>query len=157
MTRAALVAALFCFGVIRAEAQSPLDRRVTLHVRDVALRDALDRIATLASVRLSYSGDNLPLDRRVSVSRDTTRLEELLGELVRPFAVAPVAVASDHVVLTPRAAATPDSTPRAIAVLERVVVTGSVVAAPERPLPVALDVVPGREMMFTTPLIASLP
>jgi outer membrane receptor protein involved in Fe transport len=144
MKRAALFTALFCFGAARAEAQSPLDTRITLHARDVALRDALDRVALLAGVRLSYSGDHLPLDRRVSVSRDSARLEELLGELVRPFAVVPVAITADHVVLTPRVAVRTDSAMRGIAVLDRVVVTGSVVAASERPLPIALDVVRGQ-------------
>src|SRR5687768_18057011 len=101
MIRAALLAALFCLVAIGAEAQqlSPLDRRVTLHARDIALRDALDRIAIQASVRLSYSGDNLPLDRRVSVARDTALLSDVLMDLVRPYAVRALAVADDHVVL----------------------------------------------------------
>lgn len=144
MRRAALVAALCCIGVHRVDAQTTaLDRRVSLHVRDVALRDALDRLALQASVRLSYSGDHLPLDRRVSANRDTARLGEVLTDLVRPFAVRPVAVGADHVVLAPIGTAAADSV-RAIQVLDRVVVTGSVVAASERPLPVAIDVVSGR-------------
>lgn len=146
MKRAALLAALFCVGASRVEAQSPLDQLVTLHVQDVALRHALDRIALAAGVRLSYSGDDLPLDRRVSVSRERVRLAELLGDLVRPYAVEPLAVGPDHVALSPRHGPAADSEGRAIAVLERVVVTGSVIAASERPLPVALDVVRGRDI-----------
>jgi outer membrane receptor protein involved in Fe transport len=148
MIRAALLAALFSFVAIGAEAQesSPLDRRVTLHVRDIALRDALDRVALQAGVRLSYSGDNLPLDRRVSVSRDSALLSDVLMDLVRPYAVRALAVADDHVALAPLRTASADSASRSIQVLERVVVTGSVIAASERPLPVAIDVVSGREM-----------
>jgi hypothetical protein len=55
MNRAALCLALLCAGVSVAAAQSaegPLSRRITLHVRDVALRDALDRVAALARFRL---------------------------------------------------------------------------------------------------------
>ena len=148
MTRAALLAALFCFVAVGAEAQqsSPLDRRVTLHARDIALRDALDRIAIQAGVRLSYSGDNLPLDRRVSVARDTALLAEVLMDLVRAYAVRALAVADDHVVLAPLRTGSADTASRSVQVLERVVVTGSVIAASERPLPVAIDVVSGREM-----------
>jgi outer membrane receptor protein involved in Fe transport len=155
MRRAALPLALLV-AVHTAAAQSqqsppspsPLDKRVTLHVRNVALRDALDRIALLASIRLSYSGDNLPLDRRVSLDRDSSAISEVLRELLRGYAVDPVAVATDHVVLAPRQVAAPDSmaAQSAIAVLERVVVTGSVIGASERPLPIALDIVKGRDI-----------
>ena len=145
-------AALLCLamtGVARAEAPAaddPFQRKITLHARDLSLRDAIDRIALLAKVRISYSGDNLPLDRRVEVARDTATLGEVLGELLRPYPVQPVVVAADHIVLSPRERAAPDTLSRSIAVLDRVVVTGSVLGAPERPLPIALDVVPGREI-----------
>ena len=143
-TVALMLALLLAAG--DAAGQSPLERRVTLHVKDVALRDALDRIAVLASVRLSYSGDHLPLDRRVSVDRDTTAVAVVLGDLLHGFPVAPVAAASDHIVLTPRVSADPDTVSHSIAVLERVVVTGSVLGGSERALPIALDVVLGRDI-----------
>ena len=148
MIRAALLAALFCLGAIGVEAQesSPLARQVTLHARDIALRDALDRLALQAGVRLSYSGDNLPLDRRVSISRDSAPLSDVLMDLVRPFAVRALAVSNDHVVLAPLRLGRADSVSRSVQVLERVVVTGSVIAASERPLPVAIDVVSGRDI-----------
>jgi iron complex outermembrane recepter protein len=125
---------------------SPLDRRVTVHLRDVALRDALDRVAILADIRLSYSGDNLPLDRRVSIWRDSALVSDVFVELLAPHGVEARAVSTDHVVLVPRVAIAVDSLPRSIAVLDRVVVTGNVLAGPERELPIALDVVSGREI-----------
>jgi outer membrane receptor protein involved in Fe transport len=146
MNRAALFLALLCLGSVAAGAQSPLERRVTLHVRDVALRDALDRIAALADIRLSYSGDNLPLDRRVSVASDTSAVAQVLGELFGAYPVDPVVVGSDHIVLTPRSGSVGDAPTRDVAVLDRIVVTGNVVAAPTRELPIALDVVPGRDI-----------
>jgi iron complex outermembrane receptor protein len=142
----ALVAALVCVVASSAGAQSMVDRRVTLHARDIALRDALDRIALAATVKLSYSGDNLPLDRRVSVDRDSAPVLDVLGELVRPYGVDAVAISSDLIVLAPRRGVATDSAARSIAVLERVVVTGSVIAASERPLPIALDVIQGRDI-----------
>ncbi len=166
MTRAALAGgvALLCVCAGSASAQTPppalvsvvanadtvtsdpLGRRVSVKLRDVALRDALDRVAVAASVRLSYSGENLPLDRRVSIARDSATVSDILEELLRGFAVQPLAVAPDHIVLAPRAATAGDTAARGVAVLDRVVVTGSVIAASERPLPVALDVVRGREV-----------
>ena len=152
MKVAALFTALLCLGISPARAQAPapvnvepLQRRISVHLRDVSLRDALDNVAALAGIRLSYSGDNLPLDRRVSVSRDTATVADVLDELLRTFPVEPVVVANDHVVLTPRDPSMRDSEAHGIAVLDRVVVTGSVIAASERPLPVALDVVRGRD------------
>ena len=85
MRRAALVTALLCLGFSTAEAQSSstitensvLQRRISIHLRDVALRDALDRVALIAGIRLSYSGETIPLDRRVSVSRDTSSIADV--------------------------------------------------------------------------------
>jgi outer membrane cobalamin receptor len=146
MTRVALCVALLLSAITSADAQSPLERRVSIHVRDVSLREALDRVAVLGAIRLSYSGDNLPLDRRVTVDRDTARIAEILEDLLRSYPVAPVAVANDHVVLSPRETQATDSTTRGIAVLDRVVITGSVIDSPERALPIALDVIRGRDI-----------
>jgi hypothetical protein len=142
MKRTALVASLLCCIASVAVAQSPLDRRISIHVRNVALRDALDRVAALADVRLSYSGDHLPLDRRVSVSKDTTPVSDVLVDLLKAFPVQPVAVGSDHIVLAPNSSF--DVSSRAVTVLERVVVTGSAIGEHERSLSMALDVVAGR-------------
>src|SRR5207244_2911246 len=128
MIRAALVTTLLCLGFASAEAQSfsaaadsgVLHRRISIHMRDVALRDALDRVALLAGIRLSYSGETIPLDRRVSLSRDTASVAEVLDDLLRTYPVQPVAVAEDHVVLTPREPAQPDSSARGLAVLDRI-------------------------------------
>lgn len=148
MTRAALLAALLWLAVPRADAQAPpaspapLERRVSVHLRGIALREALDRLALQTGIRLSYSGDHLPLDRSVTLVRDSAALGDVLRDLVGPFEVRVVAVASDHVVLAPVRPGTGDDR---VQVLDRVVVTGSVIAASERPLPVAIDVVSGRD------------
>ena len=155
MKLAALLAALLTIELAAANggAQAPapyntepLQRRISVHLRDVALRDALDRIALAARVRLSYSGENLPLDRLVSVSHDTITLGDLLDELLHAYPVQPLVVAADHIVIAPREATAADTTPVGIALLDRVVVTGSVIGASERPLPVALDVIRGGDI-----------
>lgn len=144
-----------------APTPDPLSIRISLHVHDVALREALDRVAALAGIRVSYSGDVVPLDRRVSAAHDDAPVGEILLHLLRGIAAAPRVVAADHVVLAPRARADTARPPPAI--LERVVVTGSVAGAPERALSMALDVVPGRaaerrdEGSLSSILAASVP
>src|SRR5262245_9515331 len=69
--------------------QPPLDRQISLHENGVPLRDALDRLAVAARIRLAYSADLLPLDRRVclafrSVAAGTALVELLEGVAVEP-------------------------------------------------------------------------
>lgn len=123
-------------------AADPLSRRITIRVRDVALRDALDRVAVLAGIRVSYSAETVVLDRRVSLVRDDVTVEDAFSALLAGQRLRAVAVAADHVVLVPTSPL--DTTPRPVAMLERVVVTGSVAGTAERHLTLALDVVDGR-------------
>ena len=147
MKRALLaLALLLSASVASAQAPDTLGKRVTLNVRDISLRDALDRIAALSGTRISYSGDNLPLDRRVSVQSAALVVLDVLRELLRAFPVDATPIAPDHIVLTPRAPVVGDSVAISLAVLDRVVVTGSVLGVPERPLPIALDVVRGKDI-----------
>jgi len=130
---------------------APLDRLVTLHEREVSLRDALDRLAAAARVRLAYSADLLPLDRRVCAVYRSVAVGTALTELLEGVAVEPVVADSDRVVLAPasalQAAAAPGPTlTRRTDVLERVVVTGTVNGSAQRAVPVALDVIDGREL-----------
>jgi iron complex outermembrane receptor protein len=130
---------------------TPLDRLITLHEREVSLRDALDHLAAAARVRLAYSADLLPLDRRVCAVYRSVAVGTALTELLEGVAVEPVAADSDRVVLAPTsanmaaAAAAPTVTQRAN-VLDRVVVTGTVNGSAQRAVPVALDVIDGREL-----------
>jgi iron complex outermembrane receptor protein len=125
----------------------PMDRIVALEAVDVALRDALDRLAVAARVRLSYSSDLVPTARRVCVSWHALPLGSALAELLRGTGVEARAVGGDHVALAPvphgpAAVRRPPTT----TVLENIVVTGSAAGAPRRPLSVAMDVVEGAEL-----------
>ena len=125
----------------------PLDRRVSLHVRDVSLRDALDRISAEAGIRLSYATETVPLDSRVCASFDSTALGSALTLLLRETTVLPIAAGGDHVVLAP--APTPavaEARERIPKILDRVVITGNAVEAPERRLTVAMNVVSGAQL-----------
>lgn len=151
MKTAALTLALLSLLSLPGRAQSdapgpadPLQRRVTIHARDLALRDALDRVAVLAGIRLSYSGESVALARRVSLDHDDATLDVVLSELLAGQPARPQVIAADHVVLVPVSVTSAES-PQ-VPVLERVVVTGSVAGASERPLTLALTIIDGRTL-----------
>ncbi|HEX3868569.1 MAG TPA: TonB-dependent receptor plug domain-containing protein, partial [Gemmatimonadaceae bacterium] len=136
-----------------AQWTSPLDRRITIHAAQLSLRDALDRVAASAKLRLSYSAELLPLDRAVCVSAEAMPAGQVLSNLLSNVNVAAVVAGADQVVLAPRSPAHPFSdsaqTPHATRspeLLDRVVVTGSAIGAPERELTVGLDVVNGQQL-----------
>ena len=129
---------------------APLERRVSLQLRDVSLRDALDRVMVVAHVRISYSAELLPLDRSVRATFDSASVETVLGALLRDVAVAPVVSGGNQIVLAPVRDARglePSPAPRAVgtAALDRVVVTGTADGGMQRALPVALAIIDGRD------------
>jgi iron complex outermembrane receptor protein len=134
---------------------APLDTPVSFRARGIALRDALDRLGARSSIPLAYSGELLPLDRSVCVVADRQPLGRVLSVLLGGTEVEPSVVAGRVVLVPVRAGVT--ATPR-ISVLERVVVTGSVVAAARRPLTVGLTVVDGQSLRraHATSLAAAL-
>src|SRR5436305_4387125 len=113
---------------------APLDRRVTLHSRDLALRDALDRLAAAARLRLSYSAELLPLDRHVCVAYDSAAAGTVLSGLGDGAAVSPMIAGADQVVLAPSSRRQTASVERGgeVNVLDRVLVTGAAVGRPDR-------------------------
>jgi outer membrane cobalamin receptor len=128
---------------------TPLDRAITVHMRDTSLREALDRVAVVANVRVSYSAELLPLDRSVCVSADGVPVGTVLTRLLAGVDVVPVTGGGDQIVLTPRPATAQPMSPemaRSLGVLDRVVVTGSAIGVSEREVTVGLDVVSGQEL-----------
>jgi len=134
---------------------TPLDRRVSLHGRDISLREALDRLSATARFRVSYVAELLPLSRPVCLAYDGVAAGAVLEDLLDGAAAEAVVVGSDHIVLAPvRAAIQPaavvSSEPvammRTVGLLDRVVVTGSAAGGSQRSLPVALDVVNGNQL-----------
>ena len=145
-----------CAADASAEAQvardhpPPLNRPLVFHARDLALRDALDRLSRAARIRISYSAELLPLERRVCVSQTATTVGDALAELLRDTPVEAVVAGADHVVLALRRRAEAEPQPEdelgRTVELEQVVVTGSAAGAPRRALPVALDVIGGAQL-----------
>ncbi len=125
----------------------PLGTRISIKAHDVALRDALDRLTALSGVQLAYSPDFLPLDRRVCLNAEREPLGALLGSLLRGAHVQ-VLVVGGRVVLSPGAvpAQQTEGMAQRVNVLDRVVVTGSAVAAPRRPLTIGVEVIDGEQL-----------
>jgi iron complex outermembrane receptor protein len=122
----------------------PLAASVTLHARGLSLRDALDRLGAQSGVPLAYSSDLLPLDRPVCVVADHQPLGRVLATLLEGTNVEAMLVAG-KVVLAPSTSAAPREAPK-VSVLERVIVTGSAIAATRRPLAVGVEVIDGDEI-----------
>jgi iron complex outermembrane recepter protein len=130
----------------------PLARKVSLHGREISLREALDRLAAAARVRLSYTAELLPLSRAVCLAYESAPVGTVLEDLLDGTALRPVAAGDDQVVLAPTPAPTPSAAPqivvmaRQVSVLDRVVVTGSTAGGSQRSLPYALDVISGSQL-----------
>jgi len=128
--------------------EAPLDRAVSLRATELTLRDALDRISAAARVRLSYSSDLIPLDRRVCVNINRKPLGDVLAALVASSGARPVAIGG-QVVLSPAPPSSPvlaGGVTERESVLERIVATGSPAGVARRPLTVGLGIVEGRDL-----------
>jgi len=129
---------------------APLDRIVSVQLPDAALRDALDKVATLARVELSYSNELLPAERRVCLALDRVAIGAVLETLLQGTTLRPVVIGSTQIVLAPSRPAAPTLSVapmmRRANVLDRVVVTGTPDGAPQRGSPFALEVIEGATL-----------
>jgi|GEM_PF-498140 len=128
---------------------APLDRIVSVRLTDTPIRDALDKVAELAHVELSYSRELLPNDRRMCVSLDRVTVGAVFETLLAGTTLRPIVIGSAQVVLAPsRTAAGLEvgATTRRASVLDRVVVTGTPDGASQRGSPFALDIIDGATL-----------
>src|SRR5829696_4233322 len=56
-----------------------LARRVSLHGRDISLREALDRLSAAAGIRLSYTAELLPLSSAVCLNYESMPVGDVLS------------------------------------------------------------------------------
>src|SRR5947207_13874351 len=66
----------------RGRPASPLERHVTVHLRDVSLAQALRTLEALGGVRVSFSSDIVPVTKQVSVDMDDGTLREALRRVL---------------------------------------------------------------------------
>ncbi|MGV3709286.1 MAG: TonB-dependent receptor plug domain-containing protein [Gemmatimonas sp.] len=134
---------------------APLDRAISLRAEDIPLRDALDRVASVANVRLTYSADLLPRDRRVCLDLERVSAGIVLTELLRSTQLRPLAIDGDNVVLAPARGPTvsePAPVPAQLSTvsqLEQIVVTGTAEGATRRSSPYAMEVINGSQLVNT--------
>jgi len=139
-------------GIIVANPASVMERVVSLHGRSVSLREALDRLAAAAHIRLSYAAEQLDLSRPVCLEYESATVSRILADLLQGAQVQPVVIGDDQVALAvvkEQSVARTDPAPqmmKQVGLLDRVVVTGSAIGASQRALPIALDVVGGQQL-----------
>lgn len=81
---------LFLVVPLMAQAESrqdPLGVEITLTLKEVSLREALDKIGEHAEVKFVFSSNKLRLDEKVSVSVVQQKLGQVLSELLTPLKI----------------------------------------------------------------------
>lgn len=131
---------------------APLDRAISLNEKDIALSAALDKVAAVSKVRLTYSPDLLPRDRRVCLDLDKISAGVVLTELLKGTMLRPLAVDGENVVLAPARGPTvsePAPLPEqlsTISELDQIVVTGTADGGEKRSTPFAVEVIDGKTL-----------
>ena len=129
---------------------APLDRSISITESELPLRVALDRIANVSHLRLTYSADLLPRDKRVCLDLDKVPAGVVLTELLKGTALRPLAMDGDNVVLAPaRGPTVSESVPQklnTISQLDQIVVTGTADGGKKRSSPFALEVIDGATL-----------
>jgi iron complex outermembrane receptor protein len=138
-----------------------LARPVSVRLVNAPLATALRAVAAEARIRISFSSDLLPAERRVSLRRDRAPVGEVLREILRGTDLGVVVAPGGQVVVTrlqptaPRdTQGRPDVAPTSslprVQVLERVVIMGTPAAgAPERETPTAVTVVSAGDIALS--------
>ena len=80
-------------------ASQPLERRVSLDLTNVPLRDALREIDRQAQLGLAYTPRIVPVDRRVTIKADSITAGEALERVLRGTGVIAVMTTSETVML----------------------------------------------------------
>lgn len=131
---------------------APLDRRITIRANDIPLQQALDRVAEAGGVRLSYSRELLPQERRVCLDRESVSIGDVLAQLLADTDLDPLGAGGDQIVLRRRPmsnalpAPSPDDTVRTVQELVPVVVTATADDEARRGIGASRTVIDGAEL-----------
>ena len=80
---------------------APLNRSISINESDLTLRAAIDRVALASRVRLSYSADLLPANKRVCLNIERMPVGVVLNELLRETSLHAVVLDTENVALSP--------------------------------------------------------
>lgn len=133
--------------------QDALDKKITLHLHDVVLKDALEKISNLASVSFVYVGSEVLNANKVSISARNEKVGDLLHKLLTPYALS-YSVIYDRIVIKQDAskkltALSAIPAPRQVAP-RFIEVKGVVVSEKKEPLPGVTVLVKGSSRGTTT-------
>lgn len=78
--------------------QDALEKKISLELRDVLLKEALDKIAHLADVSFIYAGNSVVAVNKVTVNAHNEKVGELLNKLLKPYSLS-YTVVYDRIVI----------------------------------------------------------
>lgn len=81
---------------------APLNRTISLKLGALPLRSALDRVAQVAKLRLSYSREMIPLERSVCLAYNGVPVGDVLTQLLEGTGIEAIALGNEQVVLAPQ-------------------------------------------------------
>lgn len=82
-----IVPLLFNTTPAAGQEADPFERKVSITVKDVPLRAALEGIAQAAGVKFGYSTTRLDMNKSVSVEADNAKLRDVLNTLLAPLRI----------------------------------------------------------------------
>src|SRR5689334_4202 len=80
--------------------QDALDKKISLELKNVLLKEALDKIGNLAEVSFIYAGNKIIVANKVDVSAHNEKVGDLLKKLLKPLSLS-YTVLYDRVVIRP--------------------------------------------------------
>lgn len=83
---------------LHANSQEALDRKISIDLKNVVLKDALDEIGHFANVSFTYVGNDAINASKVTVNVRNQRIGELLTKLLTPYSLG-YTVVDDHIVI----------------------------------------------------------
>ena len=86
--------------------QNVLDKLITIELKNVLLKDALDRIGSTAKVYFVHTNNDVLLKNKVSISARKQTVGEVLKKLLSPYALSYIVV-DDRIIVRPENNVTP--------------------------------------------------
>lgn len=94
------VAPLLAGGVHANKRQNVLDKIISIELKNVVLKDALDRIGSTAKVFFVHANSDILLKNKVSVSAHKQTVGEVLKKILSPYALSYIVV-DDRIIVRP--------------------------------------------------------
>lgn len=103
------------------DTRKPLDRRISLQVKDARLADVLEKIEQQTAYVFVFSNDEIPAARKISLNVKDKRLEEVLEMICSPLAIRYELISNKIILKQGNAASTVNSQQDDVTISGRVV------------------------------------